>query len=148
MLARTFIETIRGTTDLRYNLGWAYGFYLYDIPQRLGTNEALDSSADALVAAHSSFCADGLVSLEAFKKYSQALNVLRTYLDDPMKARASDTLGAVALLLICQVSKRLFKTIPLLTPPELPWKPRPSLDRARGRCGPNSQGSKVFDSPG
>lgn len=103
-LARAFIETIRGTTDLRYNLGWSYGFYLYDIPRRLGTNEALDSSADALVTAHSSFCLQGFISVETLVKYSRALNVLRKYLDDPVKARTSDTLGAVALLLICQVS--------------------------------------------
>lgn len=104
LLARAFIETIRGSTDLRYNLGWSYGIYLYDIPQRLGTNEALDSSADTLVTAHTSFCLRGFVSIETLTKYSRALNVLRTYLEDPVKARSSDTLGAVALLLICQVS--------------------------------------------
>lgn len=104
LLARAFIETIRGSTDLRYNLGWAYGFYLYDIPQRLGTNKALDASVEAMVTAHSSFCLKGFVSVETLVKYSRALSVLRTYLDDPVKAHSSDTLGAVALLLTCQVS--------------------------------------------
>jgi hypothetical protein len=110
-LAHAFVYTMKASTDLKYNLSWAYGGFLEDVPRRLGTNEALDTSADALVTAHSSFCAHRTVSVAALTKYSRALNMLRIYLDDPVKACTSDTLCAVALLLICQVSTRFCKKI-------------------------------------
>ncbi|KAK2760762.1 hypothetical protein FQN54_001998 [Arachnomyces sp. PD_36] len=102
LLASAWVGAIKGATDLRYNLGWSYGAYLYDIPQRLGRNEALDISVDTLATAHSTFCSQGLVSVEGITKYSRALSVLRTYLNDPIKARTPETLCAVSLLLICQ----------------------------------------------
>lgn len=104
-LAYTFIQTIKLSTDLRFNLWWAYGSYLEDVPQRLGINEALDASAHALMNAHSDFCVHQVVSTKALAKYCRALNVLRVCLDDPEKASTSETLCAVALLLICQVRR-------------------------------------------
>ncbi|KAL5348176.1 hypothetical protein ACLOAV_006656 [Pseudogymnoascus australis] len=90
------------STPVRFNLVYWYGEFLQDIPARLGRNEALDSSVRALTAAHSSYCLYGRASPEALVKYSTALRVLRFYLDDPFKARSSETLCAVMLLLICQ----------------------------------------------
>lgn len=104
VLAHAFVKSIKLSADLRYNLTWAYGGFLEDIPRRLGTSEALDASVDAVVTAHSHFSVHKSVSVEALKKYSHALSKLRTYLDDPPKARAPETLCAVMILLICQVS--------------------------------------------
>ncbi|KAF2185308.1 hypothetical protein K469DRAFT_726837 [Zopfia rhizophila CBS 207.26] len=102
LMANAFIETISKSTDLRFNLAWTYGFFLDDVPRRLGTNEALDASVMALVDAHSNFCSYRGVTTSVLIKYSRALNKLRVCLDDPIKACASETLCAVMLLLICQ----------------------------------------------
>jgi hypothetical protein len=106
LLAHAFVKAIRVSTDLKYNLAWAYGGYLEEVPRRLGSNEALDTAADAVVSAHLSFCVHRAISVEALTKYSRALSTLRVCLNDPIKASTSDTLCAVALLLICQVSNR------------------------------------------
>ncbi|PGH27724.1 hypothetical protein AJ80_00511 [Polytolypa hystricis UAMH7299] len=98
-----FVDKINfSTTDYRYNLAWSFGGFLVDVPQRLGVNEALDASVAAVVVAHSDFSARKGVTAHALMKYSRALNALRKYLDDPVKANASETLGAVMILLICQ----------------------------------------------
>ncbi|KAJ6095721.1 transcriptional regulator family: Fungal Specific TF [Penicillium sp. IBT 16267x] len=104
-LANRFIKTINPSTDLRYNLWWTFGVYLEDIPRRLGTNEALDRSIEALTAAHAGFC--GVMrqgaTVEALTSYSQALKTLRIYLNDRVHAQSSNTLCAVMVLLICQL---------------------------------------------
>ncbi|KAJ5093942.1 hypothetical protein N7456_009803 [Penicillium angulare] len=103
-LAIKFIHTISRTTNFRYNLWWTFGTFLEDVPRRLGTNEALDRSIEALTAAHSGFC--GIqrtgATIEALTKYSQALRTLRVYLDDRVHSQSSNTLCAVMVLLICQ----------------------------------------------
>ncbi|KAJ5548181.1 transcriptional regulator family: Fungal Specific TF [Penicillium frequentans] len=104
-LANRFIKTIKPSTDLRYNLWWTFGMYLEDIPRRLGTNEALDRSIEALTAAHAGFCGVNRqgATVEALTSYSQALKILRIYLDDRVHAQSSNTLCAVMILLICQL---------------------------------------------
>lgn len=104
-LANRFIKTINPSTDLRYNLWWTFGMYLEDIPRRLGTNEALDRSIEALTAAHAGFCGVNRqgATVEALTSYSQALKILRVYLDDRVHAQSSNTLCAVMILLICQL---------------------------------------------
>lgn len=99
-----FIGTMTISTGVRFNLVYWYGGFLKDIPARLGSNEALDSSVKALTAAHSSYCLQHRATPDALVKYSAALRTLRFYLDDPVKACSSETLCAVMLLLICQVS--------------------------------------------
>ena len=106
-----FVDRVNPSTGVKYNLAWTYGDYLVDIPARLGTNEALDRAADAVLAAHGRFSAAHLdVTPVILEKYTMALTALRTCLDDPVKATTSETLCAIMLLLICQVR------IPLRTP--------------------------------
>ncbi|KAJ5928939.1 hypothetical protein N7466_007895 [Penicillium verhagenii] len=104
-LAIRFIKTIARSTDLRYNLWWSFGAFLEDIPRRLGANEALDRSIEALTAAHTGFCGVDRhgATVEALTKYSQALRTLRVYLDDRVHAQSSNTLCAVMVLLVCQL---------------------------------------------
>ncbi|KAF2100248.1 hypothetical protein NA57DRAFT_73858 [Rhizodiscina lignyota] len=101
-LSIAFGDMIKASTDLRYNLAWSFGDYLEEIPRRLGTNQALDTSAAALVEAHSVLCSRGDVTAGALDKYSLALSKLREYLDDPAKAGAPETICSVYLLLISQ----------------------------------------------
>lgn len=104
LLANAFINMIKPTTDFKYNLAWSYGDYLEEVPRRLGSNEALDASVDAVISAHASFCTHRMGSIDTLIKYSRALKELRICLDHPVKSRTSDTLCAVTLLLVCQVS--------------------------------------------
>lgn len=101
-LTNSFIGAIKRSTDLRYNLWWAFGTFLEDIPRRLGSNEALDHAVDAVTTAHAGFCTGRSVSAETLAKYSYALKTLRVYLDHPVQASASSTLCAVMILLVCQ----------------------------------------------
>lgn len=73
------------------------------VPQRLGTNEALNASARVLISAHGYFCSRRENITAALAKYSRAINTLRVCLDDPIQARTSEVLCAVYLLLISQV---------------------------------------------
>ncbi|KAJ5899551.1 transcriptional regulator family: Fungal Specific TF [Penicillium taxi] len=102
LLRSAFTKTINRSTDLRYNLWWAFGGFLEDIPRRLGTNEALDHAIDTLTTAHGSFCIGRKASVETLTKYSHALRTLRIYLDDRVHAHSSSTLCAVMVLLVCQ----------------------------------------------
>lgn len=92
--------------DVRYGLE-CYGPFLRHIPQRLGTNEALDASVSAMTAAFSTVHAHD-TSAEALSKYVHALRTLRISLSDPAKRQTSDTLCAIYLIVICQVSETLF----------------------------------------
>ena len=73
------------------------------VPQRVGTNEAFDTSVEALISAHRYLCSCRENITEALTKYSRAIKVLRVSLDNPVQARSSEILGSVYLLLICQV---------------------------------------------
>lgn len=103
-LTTRFIKTITRTTDLRYNLWWSFGAFMEEVPRRLGTNEALDRSIEALTAAHAGFCSvtGSGATIEALTKYSQALRSLRVYLNDRVHAQSSNTLCAVMILLLSQ----------------------------------------------
>lgn len=103
VLTQAFVQAIHPSTDIRWNLAWMYGGFLRDVPARLGTNEALDTAADAVICMHREFCTSRKVSVKGLSKYGRALNTLHTYLDDPVKAGSTDTLCAVTILLLCQV---------------------------------------------
>jgi len=111
VLIDSFVQTFKYTTDFKYNLVWSHGMYLQDIPQRLGRNESLDTAVAALTAAHSDVAMRAPhPSIKALTLYTRALQTLREYLNDTVKARASETLCAVMLLLICQVRTLLGKS--------------------------------------
>ena len=108
-LTAAFIDKVSLTDDIRYQLVGNFGGYLVQVPRRLGTNPALDAAADALVAAHTSFCSTGPTGTEGLLvKHSRALNALRRALTDPVTARSTETLGAIMLLMIVQVGRMSF----------------------------------------
>ncbi|QPC76888.1 hypothetical protein HYE68_007640 [Fusarium pseudograminearum] len=89
-------------TDLRYDIT-CYGDFLRHIPARLGRNEALDASADALATTFSTLhMPQGYQTIDALTKYGRAINSLRLCLDNPAKARMPETMCAVYLIMICQ----------------------------------------------
>lgn len=104
LLGQGLVAAMKPGTSLRYNLMWAYGGYLTLIPRRLGLNEALDTAVDAMVTTHASFSSCKEVTIKSLTKYSRALGALRRCLDDPVTASSSETLCAVSVLLLVQVS--------------------------------------------
>jgi hypothetical protein len=88
--------------DLRYSI-FAFALYFKDLPRRLGTNDALDAAVGAFLSAHQ-VLRSGLCTQSTLQQYGYALKVLRESLYDPSTAQSSETLCAVHLLWICQVS--------------------------------------------
>ncbi|KAL2826428.1 hypothetical protein BDW59DRAFT_145166 [Aspergillus cavernicola] len=102
LLGRALLAASNPGVDIRYSLSWTYGGYLLLVPRRLGINEGLDATVDALVTTHAEFSSRKDVTITSLKKYSRALNAVRKCLDNPLKAGTSETLCAVSLLLLVQ----------------------------------------------
>lgn len=107
VLIMTLIDKVHLTkdSDLRYNLTWAFGTFIQDVPRRLGKNAALDAAATSLALSHVRFSTGRKdAAPEELKAYINALSILRNCLSDPVVARDANTLCAVMLLLFSQVS--------------------------------------------
>lgn len=103
-MTRAFVAAIE-VRDPRYDLSLMIPFCQRLIP-RLGYNDALDSSIKCITAAYSDVRSNDL-SQKALVSYGQALKALRLCLDDPAKATTADTLIAIYMLIIFQVSTDL-----------------------------------------
>jgi hypothetical protein len=101
LIAAKFIEVLQ-VTDIRYALVY-YGPFFRDIPRRLGQSPVLDSAVHAISAAYP-FLHTGSYSPTALARYGKSLRALRECLDNADEARASNTLCAVYLITVCQVS--------------------------------------------
>jgi hypothetical protein len=103
-LVRSFVDKIKPSVGVKYNLAWTYGDYLNDIPARLGTNEALDAATSTFVATFQRFSNPEIADThDVLEQYGLALASLRKCLSDTAKAKAPETLCAVLLLMNCQV---------------------------------------------
>lgn len=100
-IANAFVSTLQ-ISDLRYSVSY-YGAFLKYVPQRLGTNQALDASVKALATA-SSCLRSREHPTQMLIQYGNALTALRLSLSDPVKAQSPETLCAIYLVMICQVS--------------------------------------------
>ena len=99
-----FVNSISSDVDIRFQLPWNFGPYLKDIPRHLGTSKALDAATNALAAAHRHFCVQGFnANRDVLTKHSRALSALRHDLEDTVKAKSTETLCAVMVLMITQV---------------------------------------------
>ncbi|EXJ65356.1 hypothetical protein A1O7_01697 [Cladophialophora yegresii CBS 114405] len=101
-LASAFTHMIKPTVSIKYNLAWTYGDYLNHVPARLGVNDALDNATDAFVTAVGTLSDGSGSTVLALEKYGRTLASLRKCLDDPVKARAPETLCAILFLWNCQ----------------------------------------------
>lgn len=104
VMLNSFVHKIE-VKDLRYDICWAYGDLLKEVPKRLGTNAALDTSVWALTTILSDL-STGQKSVHALTRYGWALRALRRCLNDPLLAKSSSTLCAIYLIWICQVCNR------------------------------------------
>ncbi|KAL5087826.1 hypothetical protein Trisim1_007480 [Trichoderma cf. simile WF8] len=89
--------------DPSYDLA-CYGPWFKDLPRRLGTNVALDAAVEAMVGFYPHLRRHDQSSLSrgSVVKYVNALQALRTCLNDPQSANKPETLCAVYVLMICQ----------------------------------------------
>lgn len=90
--------------DIRYDVGWAFGTFVSDIPKRLGRSVALDSATRAFVLSlPPSPHARRQPGSDALENFTAALKATRLALAHPTESKSIDTLCAAYLLLICQV---------------------------------------------
>ena len=107
-LIAAFASNIEPFADIKVQLPWNFGDFLSYIPCRLGTNDALDAAAQALVTSYAHFIAGDVVATsDVLIDHSNALSTLRRCLDDPVVAYSSETLCSTLILLLVQVSKRV-----------------------------------------
>ncbi|CAL8577473.1 hypothetical protein XPA_003301 [Xanthoria parietina] len=103
-LMSAFVNRISQDVDIRFQLPWNFGDYLIHLPRRLGVSEALDAAVDALVTAHTFFCAGNLKpGREVLTKHAHCLAILRRDVADVHKARTSETLAAIMVTSITQL---------------------------------------------
>lgn len=88
--------------DVRWDLVWAFGDILADVPQRVGNNRALDAASNAILRTMGSLNGSAYTS-RMTKEYAQALRALRITLRDPQNAETAETWLAVYLMWICHV---------------------------------------------
>lgn len=106
-LIAAFASKIDASADINIQLPWNFGDFLSDIPRRLGTNDALDAAAQALVTSYTHFVAgDATATPDVLIAHSNALSALRRCLDDPVVAYSSETLCSTMVLLIVQVCEQ------------------------------------------
>jgi len=102
-LTSAFVSNLNSPLDINVQLQWNFGDWLADVPCRLGTNEALDSASEALVAAYTRYLAGDTVACpDVLIKHSKALGALRQCLNDPVKAYSSETLSSILMLIVVQ----------------------------------------------
>lgn len=99
--------------DPRFDLA-CYGTFLSELPKRLGTHDALDASASALICAYPAVY-NRQPTCEALTKYGKALQVLRLSLETPRSENVVEVLCAVYFLLICQVRRLMIASLSTLT---------------------------------
>lgn len=104
--------------DLRYDIVWAYGPLMSDIPKRLGHSAALDAATTALtLTLPPSTHARRQPQAHALHSYTEALEAMRLALADPVQSNSIDTMCAAYFLLLCQVCRYL---------PVVPFSPFPN----------------------
>jgi hypothetical protein len=114
-LAACFVNTL-DIGDIRYDITF-YGPFLKDLPRRLGHSAALDAAVKVLAASYPYFYGR-VVPRDVLIKYGKALRTLREALNDPAEIRSPDTLCAIYLISICQVSilRWSVRSLSMLTP--------------------------------
>ncbi|KAF2155894.1 hypothetical protein K461DRAFT_83900 [Myriangium duriaei CBS 260.36] len=108
-LAASFIDQIDPNLDSRWIPPWNFTRLLQVIPSRLGHNDALDASAEAVLAAYQTYRArqhhapadsSALIQQRCLSQYNRALKALRSCLDDKSQAQSGETLCSTMMLLM------------------------------------------------
>lgn len=108
-LFTSFARSIDGRdVDTGHHLAFNFGAFLHDIPRHLGSNESLDTAADALVSGYDHFLRHERStppSMVCLRKYSRAVKSLRKGLSTVEDACEPATLCAIQLVMMVEVRK-------------------------------------------
>lgn len=88
----------------RFEINWAHGSFMDDIPKRTSHSVALTVATQAFMLALPCAEVSHTLSLRRLRSYTAALRATRLALLHPAEAYTLNTLCAVYLLWICQVS--------------------------------------------
>lgn len=91
------------TRHLRFEMNWAHGSFMDDIPERLDHSKALATATEAFMLAIPCAEVSHTLSRDRLRAYTAALTATRLALLHPVEAYSSNTLCAVYLLWVCQV---------------------------------------------
>lgn len=91
------------TRHQRFEINWAHGSFMDDIPKRLDHSKALATATEAFMLAIPCAEVSHTLMRERLRAYTAALTATRLALLHPVEAYASNTLCAVYLLWVCQV---------------------------------------------
>lgn len=89
--------------DIRYDTSWL-GDFLHMIPERIGTNKALDSAADTFTTGFNNLDNPHGQPTQMLTKYGDTLRALRDTIGDPAQREAPETMYAMYLVLLSEVS--------------------------------------------
>jgi hypothetical protein len=92
-------------TDLRYDVSWAFGPFIHEIPRRVEHSVALDFAARTFVLSlPPSPHTRRHPGSDVLENFSAALKETRLALADPVASKSTNTLCAVYLLALCTAS--------------------------------------------
>lgn len=91
------------TRHSRFEINWARGSFLDDVPRRVMHSPALAVATEAFMLAIPSTEVSHTLSRRRLRSYTSALYATRLALSHPVEAYSMNTLCAVYLLWICQV---------------------------------------------
>jgi hypothetical protein len=91
------------TRHLRFEINWAHGSFMDDLPRRVGHSEALAAATEAFMLAIPCRDVSYTLSRRRLRSYTAALTATRLALLTPVEAYSLNTLCSVYLLWICQV---------------------------------------------
>lgn len=93
--------------DLRYDVGWAFGPFIHEIPKRVGHSVALDFAARTFaLSLPPSPHTRRHPGSDVLENFSAALKATRLALADPVESKSINTLCAAYLLVLCTASPR------------------------------------------
>jgi hypothetical protein len=91
------------TRRLKFEINWASGSFMDEIPRRLSHSQALAAATEAFMLALPCAEVSHTLSRRRLRSYTTALHATRIALSHPVGALSLNTLCAVYLLWICQV---------------------------------------------
>jgi hypothetical protein len=91
------------TRHLKFEINWAHGSFLDEVPRRLSHSQALAAATEAFMLSTPCAGVSHTLSRRRLRSYTSALYATRLALSHPVEAYSLNTLCAVYLLWICQV---------------------------------------------
>ncbi|VTO90236.1 unnamed protein product [Fusarium graminearum] len=81
-----------------------YGWFIQDLPRRIGSNEPLDAAIAAFVAGFGTLQDKTMSTVDALDRYVFALKALRKSMQNSVQANSVDNICSIYLIAICQES--------------------------------------------